>query len=208
MLAGDFAPWDVVCTDVQTAGRGRSGRTWQAAPGDGLLFTVQLPLMPPELLPGAQIVAGYACCNALMPYVDVRLKWPNDLTLHGAKLGGLLIETRFMGSNLHKVVLGIGINIKNAPEQENAAFLEAEGQSVSHDKLLVLILDELKDVFEDYLAGNLSISEEWQHYSAFYQKSISVHVDGVKTELIEKGITAEGFLIAEKDGKEKIIKAL
>jgi BirA family biotin operon repressor/biotin-[acetyl-CoA-carboxylase] ligase len=41
----------------------------------------------------------------------LRLKWPNDLMLDGAKLAGILLE-----SEAGCVVIGIGVNLKQAPE--------------------------------------------------------------------------------------------
>jgi BirA family transcriptional regulator, biotin operon repressor / biotin---[acetyl-CoA-carboxylase] ligase len=45
---------------------------------------------------------------------DVRLKWPNDLVLQGAKISGILLEAGGSGTDTF-VVVGIGVNLTHAP---------------------------------------------------------------------------------------------
>jgi type III pantothenate kinase len=45
----------------------------------------------------------------------VQLKWPNDIIVGGRKAGGLLCEARWHGAELSWVVLGLGLNVRNAP---------------------------------------------------------------------------------------------
>ncbi len=92
----------VVVADVQTAGRGRAGRTWTAPPGASLLCTVLL--RPPASVAGlvtfALSVAAAEACEAVAG-VAPGLKWPNDLVVedeHGTrKLAGLLAEAEWPG---------------------------------------------------------------------------------------------------------------
>ena len=87
------------------------GRQWLSeAPDAGpvpLTFSIGLPLAPREWS-GLSLAVGLAVAQSL--HTDIQLKWPNDLWLHGRKLGGILIETASMGA-LRYAVIGIGINI-------------------------------------------------------------------------------------------------
>jgi BirA family transcriptional regulator, biotin operon repressor / biotin---[acetyl-CoA-carboxylase] ligase len=94
----------IVVADHQTAGRGRLERRWESPPGTALL--VSFVLEPGPLL---SLAAGVAAAEACGP--DVRLKWPNDLLLHGKKLGGILVET-----TPDRAICGVGINLTWAPE--------------------------------------------------------------------------------------------
>ena len=102
----------------QTAGRGRLGRVWQSGVGDALTFSLSLPLRPPEWS-GLSLAVGTSVAGSLQAMADadrplIRLKWPNDLWLSGAKLGGILIETASFGQGAgasRQVVIGIGINL-------------------------------------------------------------------------------------------------
>ncbi len=94
----------VAVTDHQTAGRGRRGRTWSSPPGTGILFSLALrPATPPERLAPLSLVLAEAVCEALDERALVR--WPNDVTVEGRKLAGVLPELRD-----GQVTAGIGVN--------------------------------------------------------------------------------------------------
>ena len=108
--AGRAEPIALVA-EQQSAGRGRMGRQWlsdaDAAGLAPLTFSIGLPLAPKDWS-GLSLAVGLAVAQSL--HADIALKWPNDLWLHGRKLGGILIETASMGA-LRYAVIGIGINI-------------------------------------------------------------------------------------------------
>jgi BirA family transcriptional regulator, biotin operon repressor / biotin---[acetyl-CoA-carboxylase] ligase len=93
----------IVVADHQTAGRGRLDRRWESPPGTSLLasFVVR---PNPVLSLAAGVAAAQACGGG------VRLKWPNDLLLDGAKVGGILVEV-----TPTTAICGIGINLTWAP---------------------------------------------------------------------------------------------
>jgi BirA family transcriptional regulator, biotin operon repressor / biotin---[acetyl-CoA-carboxylase] ligase len=102
----------LLAADLQTAGRGRRGRRWHSPAGCGALFSLGLALeRPAHELGGLSIVAGVAAVRALraLGAAEAALKWPNDLLVRGAKLGGILVETRSQGTGSAAVV-GIGVN--------------------------------------------------------------------------------------------------
>lgn len=103
-----------VRADRQTAARGRLQRPWASPPGN-LAASCLIRLQPGEEraaeLGFVAAVALHDCVVALVDTGRVRLKWPNDLMLDGAKLSGILLE-RSGG----EVVMGIGVNLAHAPE--------------------------------------------------------------------------------------------
>lgn len=95
----------------QTAGRGRLGRVWHAEAGTALTLSLGLPLAPADWS-GLSLAVGVALAESLHP--RIRLKWPNDLWLHGRKLAGILIETASTGAEpggARYAVIGAGINL-------------------------------------------------------------------------------------------------
>jgi len=107
----------LLAADEQSAGRGRRGRRWHSPAGAGVLFSLALPLdRPVRELAGLSIVAGLAAVRALraLGAAEVGLRWPNDLLVRGAKLGGILVETRAQGKGCLAVV-GIGVNHRAVP---------------------------------------------------------------------------------------------
>ena len=110
-----------VLADRQTAGRGSRGRTWLAPAGN---LNLSILLRPPNRLPDPgywAMLAGVALHSALAPFTGgLILKWPNDLLLNGAKLGGILIDSGLTpGGQLGWVVIGLGANLAQAPRCED-----------------------------------------------------------------------------------------
>ena len=102
-----------VVADVQTEGRGRRGRTWQAEPGTSLLVSIVLrPRLAAERLPLLSFAAALAVAGAVDRLTDIkaRLKWPNDVLVNGRKVAGILLESRISDRST-VVVVGIGLNL-------------------------------------------------------------------------------------------------
>src|SRR5919204_1571170 len=105
----------LLAAEQQPAGRGRRGRRWHAAPGSAVTFSLaRMVRRPPRELAGLALAAGVGAARALRSLGAVRtaLKWPNDLVIDGAKLGGILVETRSAGASPALAVIGIGINCR------------------------------------------------------------------------------------------------
>ncbi len=102
----------VVVAEHQTDGRGRHGRAWTAAPGEGLLFTVVLrPELEPSRLGLVPLAAGLGVAEAVAARgVEAQIKWPNDVRVGGRKLAGLLAEASH-GRGGAVVLLGVGLNV-------------------------------------------------------------------------------------------------
>ena len=45
----------------------------------------------------------------------MRLRWPNDVLVAGAKVSGVLIESGTRGDGLLWLAIGVGVNLKTAP---------------------------------------------------------------------------------------------
>jgi BirA family biotin operon repressor/biotin-[acetyl-CoA-carboxylase] ligase len=108
----------VIGTDFQTAGRGRRGRTWAADPGASVLFSVLLRPRASGLHLGVlPITAAVGVAGGLAAIgVEAQLVWPNDLTVDGRKLGGILCELSSTGGEPLWAVVGVGINVTSTPD--------------------------------------------------------------------------------------------
>jgi BirA family biotin operon repressor/biotin-[acetyl-CoA-carboxylase] ligase len=120
-LASGGAPEGVVlAAEQQRAGRGRMGRVWMAPPHAALTFSL---LLRPTAAGRARhgwlpLLAGLATAEAVRAVtpVDARLKWPNDVLVGPAKLGGILTEAACgAGAAAGAVVVGIGLNVSTEP---------------------------------------------------------------------------------------------
>lgn len=124
-LAAEGVPaWTLVAAGHQTLGRGRAGRSWSDRSGRAVLFSLVLrPSLDAELLGLVPLAAGAAMANAASEAagLDVRCKWPNDLLLDGAKVGGILAESELDGAAVRHVVVGVGVNLEPPEDVAGAA---------------------------------------------------------------------------------------
>ena len=98
----------------QTAGRGRRGAAWHSPAGEGLYMSVCLLPRHPLSGAGLTMAAGLAAWDAVRACggTSCRLKWPNDVVdAHGAKLAGVIIETRGLDPRAPHYVVGVGIDV-------------------------------------------------------------------------------------------------
>ncbi len=170
-VAGERGPLWIVA-DRQSAGRGRSGRTW--ASNDGNLFA-SLLLTLERAGPRAyqlSLVAGVALHAALgqqMPDATrpaLRLKWPNDVLIGSAKVAGILVEssTRPGVPGLASVI-GVGVNLTSHPVDlgRAATDLSAHGVTISARNLLDRVSIDLARWLEiwDEGTGFDAVREDW-----------------------------------------------
>ncbi len=166
----------LVVADEQTAGRGRSGRTWFTPPGAGLAFSL---VLRPEQIESASIprltgLGALAVCEVLQSKYDLQaqIKWPNDVLVGGRKLTGVLVEADWQGDEIRSAVLGIGINVApgSVPPGSEATCVETViGSPIDRWTLLREVLRVLlsrllgidQDEFLQAWEGNLAFQMEW-----------------------------------------------
>ena len=144
----------VVATGHQTEGRGRLGRSWTDAPGTGLLFSLLLtPTVPAGRLPELTVLAAQAVAEAIGPGAEV--KEPNDVLLGGRKVAGVLGE-----ASEGRVVLGIGVNANQTPEElpeetrlPPTSLRIERGAPVDRAELLAAILAALERRYDRWLSA-------------------------------------------------------
>ena len=106
----------IVTADLQTAGRGRLGRTWISEAGQGLYLSLVLrPSCTPDAAPLLTLVAGLGVKDALERLAGVQcdIRWPNDILIRERKCGGILVEMDAHRGQVDHVIVGIGINLNH-----------------------------------------------------------------------------------------------
>ena len=202
----------VAVADEQTAGRGRHGRTWNAAPGAALLVSVLLrPELPPERLHLVTLAAGIAAAEAVQETCafDARLKWPNDLVVGDRKLAGILAEATRTGSGgSGAVVVGMGLNVLSdfPPEiADLATACDRHGAgSVDRSELLVAWLH----AFDRRLGAIDEVVAAATERSATLGRRVRVELARDAFAGVATGMTREGYLVVSRDdGREQIVTA-
>ena len=99
----------------QTAGRGRSGHTWESPRNESvstsiLLYPTELSVEETALLTP---LAALAVADAIeeLYRIPAQIKWVNDVLLFQKKVSGILAEQIWMRDGRRAVIIGIGINV-------------------------------------------------------------------------------------------------
>jgi BirA family transcriptional regulator, biotin operon repressor / biotin---[acetyl-CoA-carboxylase] ligase len=198
----------VAACDVQTKGRGRLGRGWEAPPGTAILCSVLLRPPAERAQEELSLVAGLAAAAAVERALGlaVQIKWPNDVMVNRSKVGGVLAEAA-EGT----VVLGIGINVNQTREELPAGARVAPGSLYTSDgvrrkraPLLADLLRFLETDYDHWVEGGLDDLYDTLGARDFL-RGRRVYVDGQAGVGI--GIDRRGRLEVEVEGERRAIES-
>ena len=206
--------------DEQAAGRGRGSHEWHSAAGDGLYMSALVaPSLPMTTALLISLATGLAAKSAIAEStgLDVDIRWPNDLLVHGKKCGGILVETavappvaREAEAMLRYAVIGVGVNLNHEsfpPEiTPLATSLRMEGgRAVSRESVLAALLRALSDELwllceeirgttqRDGLLKRFADASSW-----VLGKPVRVDEGGGYTG-VTAGLDASGFLLVDSE---------
>ena len=171
--AGERGPLFVTAVR-QTAGRGRRGNAWTSGPGNLYASLLLTDPAPPAHLPELCFVVALAvrdAATAVAPQLApaLKLKWPNDLLLDGAKLAGILIEAESHGGS-SALAAGVGINCAHHPSglAYPATSLAAHGVAATPEDVLRTLSGALKRRLTQWNRGSgfAAIRAEWLKHAA------------------------------------------
>jgi len=206
-LAGAGAPeWTLVSAAHQTAGRGRDGRAWTDVPGRALMVSVVLrPTVPPPRAGLLSLLAGASMARAIRDETGLpaTCKWPNDVRLGGAKVGGVLGEALIVDERLAALVIGVGVNLEAPGDVADAAGIG----DVAARPLLVTFIGRLHDV---YSGPDAELPERVKAAWLPVADTIGLEVDATATtgEPVRGravGIDAFGGLVISTDDGERTV---
>ncbi len=198
----------VIACELQSAGRGRRGNSWQSGLGGSLTFSLLWRFARGAAgLSGLSLAVGVAAARALasVGVAGVQLKWPNDLLHAGRKLGGILIELNGDGPGATAAVIGVGLNVRlRATLREAIAQAVTDVASVSHpapqrNRLLAATLVELAQVLEQFAEhGFAPLRREWIARHAHQGKPVTLSSgDGNTVTGRAAGVSEDGALLVE-----------
>ncbi len=149
----------LLAADMQTAGRGRRGRSWISPPGTNVYYTLLLkPEYPADRVSAVTLVMALAVAEGICATCGLKadIKWPNDIVVGGKKVCGILTEMSVEQDYIHYVVIGVGINValqEFAPEvAQTATCLQQEcGRKVSRSALVANIMKAFERDYEIFL---------------------------------------------------------
>ncbi len=213
------------CALQQTAGRGRRGRAWQSPHGNLAASLLVVPDVDPSVAATLGFVAGVSLNQALASIVPaatlktgidgadtsngrIALKWPNDVLADGAKLAGILLEAHKRPDGAMAIVVGIGVNVVEAPEglPYPATSLRSLGLDTSAETVFGALSDAWVDAVElwDRGRGVTEVLELWRRSAAGMGAEVAVNRDGDIVRGIFETIDEGGRLIVRANDNSRI----
>lgn len=190
----------------QTAGRGSRGRAWSAPEGNLNLSILLRPSRPASEAGLFSLVSGIAVAEALegLGAAHLSLKWPNDVLCGGAKLAGILIDATPDGETLDWLVIGIGINLKTAPEipGRRTIALSSQGLEISPETAAKAILARLESWVE---APGADIREAWLLRGHPQGTPLEISYAGQRRAGLFAGLSASGELLLQCENRIETI---
>ena len=196
----------VVVSDVQSSGHGRKDRTW-SSPEGGLWFSI---LLYPNISPLSGMLITMASSIAVAQGIEEvtglkpEIKWPNDLLVNGKKVCGILTELDAKKDTINYTVVGIGLNVNNALEEELQEFATTLKQELDNQipklDLLKSILKNFDENYNKLISGDYDfIKNSWLSHSNIIGRKIQVRDDESVTIGKVTDIDNSGYLILETE---------
>jgi BirA family biotin operon repressor/biotin-[acetyl-CoA-carboxylase] ligase len=202
----------VVVATEQIKGRGRHGRVWESPPGNLYASLLLRPDCTLAVSAQLSLVASLALAEALValapPDADVRVKWPNDVLVRGAKVAGLLLESA-VGAHerVAWVVVGSGVNVASAPAATPypATALRYEGfPPATPWHVLERYLDALDAWLERWRAGGFAaVRPAWLALGSGVGDRVRLRLGREEVAGRFLDVTDQGALLVALDGERR-----
>lgn len=200
-LVAAFQHRHALLAECQSGGRGRHGRRWLSPFAGGLWFSYGYRFaLPVERLGPLTLAVGVALAEVLdLP--QLRLKWPNDLRVDGAKLGGILVEARSTGTAT-EAVIGVGINLSHefptdaVPDQPWTALARHRDGPPPRNRLVANMIGAIDAACARFeIEGFAPFRSAWSRLDALAGRPIRIE-HGSAAALLGRadGITGDGLL--------------
>lgn len=207
-LADEGAPHGtLVVADMQTAGRGRRGRSWTSPAGINIYYTLLLkPDFAPDKAPMLTLVMAHSVARAIQEEtgLEAGIKWPNDIVVEGKKVCGILTEMSVEEDYIRNVVIGVGINVHEqtfAPElADKATCLDAVyGGRINRSRLLAAVMKAFEEDYGNFAAqGSLAaLRDSYNALLVNMDREVCVLDPAGEYRGTAHGITDTGELIVE-----------
>ena len=211
----------VIVASKQTGGRGRAGRKWVSPKGGIWISIILQPKFDISITTLFPIASALALSIAIEKTcsIEPELKWPNDLTIKGKKVAGMLVDVSLESNRIENLVLGVGINfdvnvkqieksLKGTPNFYGVATLNGQKKKVKPIQLVQTFLVELEKIYKLLNAKQTKrIIFEWTSRSSTIGKNVELNTADTKIKGKAIRIDEDGALVILENSKEHRIIA-
>lgn len=199
----------IIIAKKQTSGKGRANRKWYSPEGGIWLSIIIRPEFDISMITLFPIASATALCKAMEKSLDVKpeLKWPNDITINGKKVAGILVDASLESNKIENIVLGIGINfdinvaeiekkLENTPNFYGIATLKNYQKDTSVVTFVQIFLKELEEIVDLLNKGQVrKIINEWTKRSSTIGKVVEFSTNDGKVRGKAVKIDDDGALV-------------
>lgn len=211
----------IIVAAKQIEGKGRSGRKW-VSPKGGIWFSIILhPKFDISITTLFPIASALALSVAIEKTLKIfpELKWPNDLTIRGKKVAGMLVDVSLESNRIENLVLGVGINfnvnakqiektLKGTPNFYGVASLKDQKEDIKPIHLVQSFLVELEKIYDMLNKKQTKkIISEWTKRSSTIGKLVELNTINGKIKGKATKIDDDGALVISDNGKTNRIIA-
>ncbi len=190
-----------IYAEKQKEGRGRRENKWISNKGN-LFLSLKLKkisINKPFMLNYLTSIVVYECLLNYLSHKKIYIKWPNDILVRNKKIAGILAEMTNVSGQLENVIIGIGVNIKNAPNnlKNYTTFLEKESRikKIDLESFIYSLLDKFS-YWERLTAKNgfKKLIEEWMKRSVKKNTIIKFNDNNNLVKGLYNGINNDGSI--------------
>ncbi len=205
----------VIVAAEQTGGKGRDGRKWMSPKGGIWISIILHPKFDISITTLFPIASSLALSLAIEKIFSIKpeLKWPNDLTINGKKVAGMLVDVSLESNRIENLVLGVGINfdvnvkqieksLKGTPNFYGVSSLSDQKQNIKPIQLVQTFLLELEKIYKALNERQTKkIISEWTSRSSTIGKNVELNTVDSKIKGKAIKIDDDGALIVSDNNK-------
>ncbi len=205
----------VIVASEQTGGKGRDGRKWMSPKGGIWISIILHPKFDISITTLFPIASSLALSLAIEKIFSIKpeLKWPNDLTINGKKVAGMLVDVSLESNKIENLVLGVGINfdvntkqieksLKGTPNFYGVSSLSDQKKNVRPIQLVQTFLLELEKIYKALNERQIKkIISEWTSRSSTIGKNVELNTVDSKIKGKAIKIDDDGSLIVSENNK-------
>jgi BirA family biotin operon repressor/biotin-[acetyl-CoA-carboxylase] ligase len=206
----------VVIAETQSSGKGRLGRTWVSPRGGIWMSIVLRPTFDISKITLIPLAAAVALSNAIFKTLKLKtkLKWPNDVTLNGKKIAGMIIDAKVESSRIESLILGVGVNFRTNPKEiekkikpkENfygVSTLLKKTDKTKPAELVQSFLEELEKILSSLNDEKTrSIIAQWTKRSSTIGRAVTIDTHDGKVAGNAIKLDKDGSLIVRQGSKQ------